>query len=61
MINIKFTTLNPPYNLKEENDKSLVWVASYDIINPKKITSTVNQYVASIIKSLEKEQIVLKY
>lgn len=48
------------YNLKENNDKSLVWVANYDIVDPKKINSTVNKYVKAIIKSLEKEGIIIK-
>ena len=46
------------YNLNEDNNKSLVWVASYDIVDPKKITSTVNDYVKAIIKSLEQEHII---
>lgn len=46
------------YNLKENNNKSLVWVASYDIVDPKTISSTVNDYVKAIIKSLEKEHLI---
>lgn len=46
------------YNLKEDNDKSLVWVASYDIIDPKQINKTVTNYVTAITKSLEKHQII---
>ena len=49
------------YNLNEDSNKSLVWVASYDIVDPKKITSTVTNYATAIIKSLEKEQIIPKY
>lgn len=48
------------YNLKEDNDKSLIWVASYDIVDPKKIGSTVANYVNAIMKSLEKEGIITK-
>lgn len=48
------------YNLKEDNDKSLIWVASYDIVDPKKISSTVANYVNAIMKSLEKEGIITK-
>jgi len=48
------------YNLKEDNDKSLVWVASYNIVDPKTINSTVTNYVTAIIKSLEREQIITK-
>jgi hypothetical protein len=46
------------YNLKENNDKSLVWVASYDIVDPKRINTTVTNYVSAIIKSLEEKQII---
>lgn len=46
------------YNLKENNDKSLVWVASYAIVDPKKISATVSRYVEAIIKALEKEQLI---
>ena len=46
------------YNLKGNNEKSLVWVASYDLVDPKKINSSVLNYVKAIIKSLEKEQII---
>jgi hypothetical protein len=48
------------YNLKEDNDKSLIWVATYDIVDPKQINSTINKYVKAIISSLEKEQIINK-
>lgn len=43
------------YNLKENNDKSLVWVASFNIYDPQTITSTVKDYVKAIIASLKKE------
>jgi hypothetical protein len=46
------------YDLKEDNVKSLVWVASYDIVDPKAINTTVKDYVKSIIKSLENEAII---
>lgn len=46
------------YNLKENNDKSLVWVASYNIVDPSTINTTVNDYVKAIIKSLENEGII---
>lgn len=48
------------YNLKANNDKSLVWVASYNIVDPKNINSTVNDYVKAIIRSLENEAIIPK-
>ena len=43
------------YNLKNQTDTSLVWVASYNIVNPESINNTVNDYVKAIIKSLEQE------
>ena len=46
------------YNLKENNDKSLVWVASIELVDPKQVNSTVKDYVKTIIKSLEKKQII---
>lgn len=48
------------YNLKENNDKSLVWVASYDIVDPKRINTTVTNYVTAIIKSLEDEKLIIE-
>jgi len=46
------------YKLKENNDKSLIWVASNKIIEPNAISTTVNEYVAVIIKSLKREGII---
>ena len=46
------------YDLKEDNIKSLVCVASYDIVDPKAIGTTVKDYIKSIVKSLEKEAII---
>ncbi|ARV15818.1 hypothetical protein [Polaribacter sp. SA4-12] len=46
------------YKLKENNDKSLVWVISNKIIEPSSINTTVNEYVNVIIKSLKKEGII---
>lgn len=48
------------YNLKENNDKSLVWVASYDLVDPRQINTTVSNYVNAIVKSLEDNQIIPK-
>jgi len=43
------------YDLQTNKDKSLVWVASFDIVDPINISSTIDDYVEAIIKSLEKE------
>ncbi len=48
------------YNLKENNDKSLVWVASYNIVDPSSINATVNDYVKAVMSSLENENIIPK-
>lgn len=46
------------YNLKENNDKSLVWIASFNMVDPKTIDKSVKDYVRGIITSLEKEAII---
>jgi hypothetical protein len=46
------------YNLKANDDKSLVWVASYDVVDPRQVTTTVTNYVKAIIKSLEAHQLI---
>jgi hypothetical protein len=46
------------YNLNEDNDKSLVWVASYDVVDPREVNTTVTNYVKAIIKSLEAYQLI---
>lgn len=46
------------FDLKNHEDKALVWVASYNIIDPKSINTTVKDYVNAIIKTLEKEAII---
>ena len=46
------------YNLQEDEEKSLVWVGSFNIVDPESITVTVNDYVEQIVKQLEKDGIV---
>ena len=46
------------YNLTSKNEKALVWIGSYDIVDPKRINTTVTNYVSAIIKSLEEKQII---
>ncbi|GAL65811.1 hypothetical protein [Jejuia pallidilutea] len=48
------------YSLKSNSDKSLVWSGSYDIVDPKDVTKTIDKYVEVVIKSLEKEKIIPK-
>lgn len=53
-----YTVESTLYDLKGDKDKSLVWVASYHIIDPKTIGKSVNDYVKAIVASLEKETII---
>jgi len=46
------------YNINQNTDKSLIWVGSYDLVNPENITKTVNSYVKAVIRSLEKENLI---
>lgn len=46
------------YNIKEDEDKSLVWVGSFSIVDPATISTTVNDYVQRIIRQLEKEWLI---
>lgn len=48
------------YNIKTNNGKSLIWVASYNVVDPIDINSTVNDYVKAIVKSLKKESLISK-
>lgn len=43
------------FNLKNENKKSLIWVASYDIVDPQKINTTIKDCVKALEESLEEE------
>jgi len=46
------------YNINQEEDRSLVWVGSFDIVNPQTISATVKDYVSRIILQLEKEGVI---
>lgn len=46
------------YNLREEASKSLVWVGTFDIVDPHGIRGTVESYVGRIVKQLESEQLI---
>jgi len=46
------------YNINEDDDKSLVWVGSFNLIDPQTITESVNDYVAAIIKQLKREKLL---
>lgn len=46
------------YNINEQSDKSLVWVGSLNIVDPQSIKNTVNEYVTTIMKRLEKEKVI---
>ena len=46
------------YNISNKNQKKLVWLATYDIVDPKKIKNTIKKCISKILKSLEKEGII---
>lgn len=46
------------YDLTNKTEKSLVWVASYDIIDPKRISATIKDCINAIVSSLEEEGIL---
>lgn len=46
------------YNLTSKNEKALVWLGTYDIVDPQKIKETVKKCVRKILKSLEKEELI---
>lgn len=47
------------YNLKKEGNKSLVWVGTFNIVDPSSITEAVNDYVERIVDQLEKEGLMV--
>ena len=49
------------YDIKVDDDKSLVWVAAFNIIDPESINTSVNDYVKEIIKSLQAESFITSY
>lgn len=48
------------YNIKENVDenKSLVWVGSFDIVNPYDMTATIDDYIERIVVQLEREGLI---
>ena len=47
------------YNLKIEENNSLVWVGTFNIVDPSSITAAVNDYVERIITQLEREGLIV--
>ena len=48
------------YNISDDEDNSLVWVGTFNIVDPVNITTTVNDYVDRIIGQLERENLIEK-
>ncbi|MBC9795789.1 hypothetical protein [Sinomicrobium weinanense] len=46
------------YDIKAPDSKSLVWVASFDLVDPGSINRTVKDYVRRMTRELEKEKII---
>ncbi|PKV50640.1 hypothetical protein ATE84_2703 [Aquimarina sp. MAR_2010_214] len=48
------------YNINEGDDKSLVWVGALDIVDPQTISTTVKEYVNTIISRLEIDRVITR-
>lgn len=48
------------YNLNGAENKSLIWVGSFKIVDPQSISVTVKDYVNRIINQLEVENVLIK-
>ncbi|NEV94960.1 hypothetical protein G3567_12505 [Psychroflexus sp. YR1-1] len=48
------------YSLKNDSDIPRIWYMTYDLVNPKDINKSINNYVKVVIKSLEKEGFISK-
>lgn len=46
------------YNIKSNDERSLIWVGSFDIVDPKNVSDTVDDYIMAVISSLENEQLI---
>lgn len=46
------------YRLAQDEERSLVWVGTFDLVDPQGITATVDDYVRKIISQLERENII---
>ncbi|WP_340202028.1 hypothetical protein [Ascidiimonas sp. W6] len=46
------------FDITKDNERSLIWVGSYDLVDPKNISNTVSDYTRRIINSMEKERII---
>ncbi|RKS53709.1 hypothetical protein BC962_1963 [Gillisia mitskevichiae] len=46
------------YKLQQTEDKSLVWVGAFNVVDPQTITSTVKDYINRIVNKLEKDKIL---
>jgi hypothetical protein len=48
------------FNINQADDRSLVWVGAFDLVNPQDIRNTITEYVAAIIKRLEEDLVITK-
>jgi len=46
------------YSIHEDDTKSLVWVGALNLVDPQTINVSVNDYVNSVIKQLEREKLI---
>lgn len=46
------------YTISQDDSKSLVWVGTFNLVDPHTIIASVNNYVTNIIKQLEREKLI---
>lgn len=48
------------FKINPKDEKSLVWIGAFEIVNPEDIKHTVDDYVKAIVNQLEKEALINK-
>lgn len=48
------------YSLNKTSKKSLIWVGNYEMVDPENSEKTINKYIKTVLKSLEKEELIPK-
>ena len=48
------------YNLKKDSEKTLIWSANYDLVDPQTTDKAIKNYIKTVIKTLEKEKLIPK-
>ena len=48
------------YSINNNKEKALIWVGTYEMIDPENSEKTINKYIKTVLKSLEKEKVLPK-